>query len=211
MLTDTRFQEVIASVEQLRGITGSPNFRVVNKEVSALDTHARAFIAASPFVLVATCDAQGRMDISPKGDPPGFVQVLDDQTLAIPDRPGNRRADTFTNLLENPRVGLFFMIPGKQETLRVSGHAKIVRDGWLRESMAINGKVPDLALVVTVEQLFFHCQKCIIRSHLWEPDTWPDGTGLPTLAEAMVSHGRLTESVTEMQVLIEESLTTRLY
>ena len=106
------------------------------------------------------------MDISPKGDPAGFVQVLDERTLAIPDRPGNRRADTFNNILQNDRVGLLFLIPGKQETLRVSGRAIIVRNLGLREQMAVGGKIPDFAIIITVDQAFFHCPKCMIRSHL---------------------------------------------
>lgn len=118
-------------------------------------------------------DARGQMDISPKGDPPGFVQVLDESTLAIPERPGNRRADTFTNVLENPMVGLIFFVPGKNETLRISGHAKIVRDRELRESMALRDKTPDFALAVEVQEVSFHCSKGIIRSSLWSPQGWP--------------------------------------
>ena len=151
------------------------------------------------------------MDISPKGDPAGFVQVLDDSTLAIPDRPGNRRADTFKNILQNDRVGLFFLIPGKQETLRVSGRAIIVRDLSLREQMAISSKIPDFAIVVTVDQAFFHCPKCVIRSHLWSPETWPDKTGLPSLAEAVVAAGKLDISVEQVQEMIEHDAKTRLY
>src|SRR5258705_2818538 len=127
------------------------------------------------------------MDVSPKGDPPGFVQVLDDETLAIPDRPGNRRADTFSNVLQNPGVGLIFLIPGKLETLRVNGRARIVRDMALRERMAVQGKVPQIALVVTVEEAFIHCGKCMIRSQLWQPESWPDGDALPSQAECLVA------------------------
>jgi len=151
------------------------------------------------------------MDISPKGDPPGFVQVLDERTLVIPDRPGNRRGDTFKNILQNDRVGLFFLIPGKQETLRVSGRAMIVRDLSLREQMAVGGKNPDFAIVVTVEQAFFHCPKCMIRSHLWTSETWPDQTGLPSLAEAVVAAGKLDVSVEHVQEMIDHDAKTRLY
>jgi PPOX class probable FMN-dependent enzyme len=162
-------------------------------------------------VLIASSDVNGDVDVSPKGDPPGFVQVLDDRTLAIPDRPGNRRADTFRNILQNPKVGLFFLIPGKQETLRVSGTAMIVRDGWLRERMAIQGKRPDFAIVVTVEEAFMHCAKCIIRSKFWEMEQWPDVAELPSLARIMIDHGKLSDSVEEMQALIDESYRERLY
>src|SRR5215470_16402426 len=138
------FSEVVSTEAQFREVTGNPSHRVLRKQIAHLDEHARAFIAKCPFLLISSCDGEGRMDISPKGDPPGFVRVLDDQTLAIPDRPGNRRADTFKNLLQNPHVGLLFMIPGRPETLRVSGRAFIVRDRALREKMAVDGKLPQL-------------------------------------------------------------------
>ena len=176
------FSDVVRTEAELHAILGEPSEKVVQKTLPALDRHCRAFIAKSPFVLIASSDDKGRMDVSPKGDPPGFVQVVDDNTLAIPERPGNRRADTFHNLLKNPRAGLIFLIPGKKETLRVSGHAEIVHDKALRETMAINGKAPDLALVIRVEEAFFHCAKCVVRSKLWSPHEWPSLDGLPTLA-----------------------------
>lgn len=151
------------------------------------------------------------MDVSPKGDPPGFVRVLDDRTLAIPDRPGNRRIDTFRNVLENPQVGLLFLVPGKPETLRVAGSASIVRDLALLDAMSVEGKAPEFALVVRVQRVMFHCGKCIIRSGLWSQDRWPDASGLPTLAEAMVLQGALDESVEEMHALIENDAVSRLY
>ena len=151
------------------------------------------------------------MDISPKGDPPGFVRVLDDQTLAIPDRLGNRRADTFGNLLQCPNVGLLFLIPGKQETLRVSGTARIVRDLWVREPMAMAGKLPDFALIVNVREVFFHCAKCVIRSGLWNSRAWPQLDGLASLAQALVAQGRLEQSVEEVHALIEKDKRERLY
>src|SRR6185503_11183280 len=133
------FAEPTTSEEQLRAVTGMPAPRALAKEIRKLDHHCRAIIAKSPFVLISSCDAEGRLDASPKGDPAGFVQVLDECTLAIPDRPGNRRADTYRNVLRNPRVGLLFLVPGRNETLRVNGRALIVRDAGLRESMAIKG------------------------------------------------------------------------
>jgi PPOX class probable FMN-dependent enzyme len=206
-----RFSDVIASPEALEAILGRPNERVAAKVIDSLDIHCRRFIARSPFVLVGSSDAAGNIDVSPKGDPPGFVQVLDDKTLAIPERPGNRRADTFRNLFQNPRVGLIFLIPGKRETLRVSGEAMIVRDADLRQGMAIDGRVPELALVVLVREAFFHCAKCMIRSHLWEPANWPSLDGLPTLAEAAIAHARLTQTVAEIQGFIDIEEQTRLY
>jgi uncharacterized protein len=211
MNTDRRFAEIVDSEEQLRAVMGHPMPRAVNKEIPSLDAHCRAFISRSPFVLISSCDAEGRMDVSPKGDPPGFVQVLDDCTLAIPDRPGNRRADTLVNVLQNPRVGLLFIIPGKQETLRVNGNAMIVCDLALRERMAVGGKLPELALIVSVKQAFVHCAKCMIRSHLWDRNFWPDQAGLPSHARCLVDQAKVAESVEEIQASIDQSYKTRLY
>src|SRR5258708_2644646 len=143
-----QFKDVITDPAQFRKLMREPPPPCVAKTIDLMDRHCRAFIARSPFVLVASSNARGQMDISPKGDPPGFVRVLNDSILAIPDRPGNRRADTFTNVLENPSVGLIFLVPGKSETLRVSGSAQVVRDPDLLESMALRDKAPDFALVV---------------------------------------------------------------
>ena len=206
-----RFEQVVSSDAELRAIVGAPVERSLKKQIARLDAHCRALIAASPFVLVASGDAAGRLDVSPKGDPPGFVQVLDDETLAIPDRPGNRRADTFTNLLQNPGVGLIFLIPGKLETLRINGRARIVRDAWLLERMAVRGKAPALALVVAVEEAFIHCGKCMLRSRLWESDAWAPVDDLPTQAQCLVDHGKLAESLEDVQAAIERSRKTALY
>ena len=205
------FSEVVTTEAQLREVVGSPSQRVLRKQIPSLDEYTRAFIAKSPFLLISSCDTEGHMDVSPKGDPPGFVRVLDDQTLVIPDRPGNRRADTFRNLLQSPQIGLLFLIPGKEETLRVSGTARIVRDLWVRKPMAIGGKVPDFAIVVNVREVFFHCAKCVIRSKLWDSDSWPALAGLPSLARAIVDQAKLDESVEEIQALIEKDARERLY
>lgn len=207
----SRFAEVVTSEAQFRAVMGTPGERAARKEIAFLDAHCRAFIARSPFVLVSSADAAGRMDVSPKGDPPGFVQVLDDRTLAIPDRLGNRRADTFRNLLERDTVGLLFLVPGKRETLRVSGRAIVVRDQALRETMAVKGKLPDFALVVAVEQAMFHCAKCMIRSSLWNPDGWPDLAGLPSMGEALVAAGKLDAPVAEVDAAIERDYVSSLY
>lgn len=206
-----RFGNVVSTHEELRALVGAPVQRSVSKEISSLDTHCRALIAASPFVLVGSGDSAGNMDVSPKGDAPGFVRVLDDETLAIPDRPGNRRADTFSNVIANPHVGLLFLIPGKLETLRVNGRARIVRDAALLESMAARGKTPLLALVVDVDQAFIHCGKCMIRSALWAYQQWQDTSTLPTQAQCLVDHGRLADSVEEIQAAIERSRVDNLY
>jgi PPOX class probable FMN-dependent enzyme len=206
-----RFEEVITSRERLREINKLPGHLVNHKEIDHLDDICRRFIAASPFVVISSRGADGRLDMSPKGDPAGFVAVLDDKTLAIPDRPGNNRLDTFENLLACPDVGLIFIIPGNGDTLRVSGKGQIVRDSALQERFAVNGKLPRFVLVVTVEEAFLHCPKCIIRSGLWKPDQWPDRSKVPTLAEAMIAHGALSESMTEIEAVIDDSNTKRLY
>jgi len=151
------------------------------------------------------------MDISPKGDAPGFVRVLDSNTLAIPDRPGNQRFDTFRNLFESSRIGLIFLVPGKRETLRISGRAEVVRDTPLLESMTANGKVPTLAIAVHVEEAFFHCAKCIIRSRLWLPEHWPSIEGLPTLAETMKDAASIPAPLEAVEALIKDDEDKRLY
>ncbi|MGE5638747.1 MAG: pyridoxamine 5'-phosphate oxidase family protein [Clostridia bacterium] len=201
----------MSSEEELRAILGEPSDRALGKEMARLDEHCRAIIAASPLVLIASSDAQGRADVSPKGDPPGFVQVLDDRTLAIPDRPGNRRADTFRNVLQNPRVGLLFVVPGRNETLRVNGRAQLVRDAGLRVSMAIDGKVPALALVVEVEEAFVHCGKCMLRSGLWHPERWADTAALPSHARCLLDQARPPQSLEEVEASVQESYRDKLY
>jgi uncharacterized protein len=206
-----RFDEVVTTRERLREIIELPTERVARKAIDHIDDICRRFIAASPFVMVATRGADGLLDLSPKGDPAGFVAVLDDHTLAIPDRYGNNRLDTFENVLTHPEVGLFFIIPGNNDTLRVSGKGQIVIDRPLQDKLAVNGKAPALVLVVTVQEAFTHCPKCMVRSKLWKPEEWPDRTNVPTLAEAMVAHAKLSESVAEMQAIIDDDGATRLY
>ena len=162
-------------------------------------------------MLLATADGNGNADISPKGDPPGFVKIINKHTLAIPDRPGNYRADSMENILQNPNVGLIFLIPGKTETLRVGGTASIVRDKDLRDSMSVNGRSPELAIVVDVTEAFFHCSKCMVRSKLWKPEHWPDLEGLPRLAETMVDAGKLELSEDEMHKIVLNDERERLY
>ncbi len=208
---ETCFDDVIATRERLRELNKLPSHRVSNKAIDHIDDICCRFIAASPFVMVATRGADGRLDISPKGDPAGFVAVLDNKTLAIPDRLGNNRLDTFENLLVNPEVGLFFVIPGHGDTLRVSGRGRIVRDRALQTRLTMNGKAPNLVLVVNVEEAFIHCPKCMVRSRLWTPEQWPDRSNIASLAETMVTHGGLAETVPEMQAIIDNDGATRLY
>jgi len=205
------FQNVITDRALLRELMGEPPPPCVAKTIAKLDSHCDAFIKRAPFVLIASANARGQMDISPKGDSPGFVRVLDRQTLAVPERPGNRRADTFLNVLENPQVGLIFLIPGKSETLRVSGRARVVRDSVLRESLAAFGKIPEFALAVDVEEAFFHCSKCVMRSSLWTPSAWPSLKGLPNLARTMVDAGALPMPVEALEEIIKQDEADRLY
>lgn len=205
--------EPITSRDAPREVLAAPGESVTNKEVTALDDYCRDFIARSPFILVASSDGAGSIDISPKGDLAGFVQVLDDTTLAIPDRLGNHRADTFENVLKHPYVGVIFLVPGTKNTLLVRGRATIVRDTAIREAMAIRGRVPELALAVDVTIAYFHCAKCIIRSKLWSTDQVEATAGADDhlLAETMVKHANLPRTVEDMQRIITDDEAERLY
>jgi hypothetical protein len=205
------FAEEITTRAQLRSYVKEPSRKVSHKVIDHIDDICARFIAAAPFAVVATRGADGRLDLSPKGDPAGFVAVLDAHTLAVPDRLGNNRVDGFENLLVHPEVGLIFLIPGIGDTLRVSGTGRIVRDPALRDRLAVSGRAPNLVLVVDVTEAFLHCPKSIVRSHLWQPAHWPETSGVPTLGEAMVKHGRLGESAEQMQAIIENDRKTRLY
>jgi PPOX class probable FMN-dependent enzyme len=207
----TTFDQVICTEDELRAILGIPSRRAATKQIDRIDHNYADFIARSPLVLIGSSGADGRQDISPKGDPAGFVLVLNEHTLAIPDRPGNRRADTFVNVLQNPNVALFFLVPGSRETLRVQGRASIVRDAALRERMAVNGKLPDLALVVTVEEAFMHCAKCMVRSQLWQPDSWPDPEEIPSLSGALVEQKQLPITREQLAEALEQDIRERLY
>jgi PPOX class probable FMN-dependent enzyme len=184
------FQQIVTSKEDLRDIMGHPNERAVKKQQSALDAHCRNFIARSPFLLLATTSASGACDVSPKGDAPGFVTVLDDKTIAIPDRRGNKRLDGLTNILDNPHAGTIFLIPGVGETLRVNGTARIVQDEWLLEQMAVQGSRPQVAIVISVEECFLHCPKAFLRSDLWNPKHFAEKGDLPTIARVVTDQIR---------------------
>jgi PPOX class probable FMN-dependent enzyme len=205
------FSDVVTTHEQLREIVGHPSELNLQKVIASLDEHCRMFIAKSPFMLLASSDRHGKFDVSPKGDRPGFVLVLDDKTLAVPDRPGNRRADSLSNIVMNPQVGLLFMIPGKRETLRVSGRAQIVTDKWLLDLMPVQGRTPKLAVVVNVEEAFMPCAKCIIRSRLWEPEHWPQVDELSSLARVLIDHSNATCAVEEFQSAIDDNYRNLLY
>lgn len=176
---------VISSVEQLEALLGRTHPLNLDKSMQALDEHCRSFLGMSTFLTIASSSAAGKMDVSPKGDPAGFVLVLDDTTLAIPERPGNRRADTFHNVLENPAVGVIFLVPGIDETLRVNGTASITVDPDILAPMAVSGRAPKLALLVHIEEVFFHCGKALKRSALWSDQGRVDRSVLPSMGELL--------------------------
>jgi uncharacterized protein len=197
----------IADVDAVEALYGAPTPNVLNKELTALDEHCRALIALSPFCLLATSNADGDCDVSPKGGQPGFVQIVDDTTLAIPDATGNRRVDSLRNIVSNPHAGLIFLIPTMGETLRVNGRARITTDPEWLQPFAV-GRPPRLAIVVEVEQVFVHCAKALIRSRLWQPETWPKET--PSAAQIFKDHIGLAESVDEVDATLQEGYRTRL-
>ncbi|MBK8085991.1 MAG: pyridoxamine 5'-phosphate oxidase family protein [Devosia sp.] len=172
---------LISDEHTLRGLFPATHDLAIQKFQTALGPHARTFIARSPFLCLGTQDRAGRADVSPRGDPPGFVRVLDDRTLAIPDRPGNNRLDSLSNILANPGVGLLFLIPGFDETLRINGRARLSTDPALLDGMIVNGRTPTLAIVVEVAEVFLHCAKAFRRSHLWDPSHLQDRHEMPSL------------------------------
>jgi PPOX class probable FMN-dependent enzyme len=191
------FSRVVTTQHELREIAGTPSDGAVRKQLARLDAHCLAFIARSPFVLVGTAGAAGRCDVSPRGDAPGFVLALDEGTLLLPERPGNRRVDTLSNIIENPHVGLLFLIPGLEETLRVNGRAVIVRDADLLERMAVQGKAPRLGIGVAVEEAYIHCAKSFKRARLWHEEAKIDRSTFPSLARIVMDQLQLTDCTVE--------------
>jgi uncharacterized protein len=182
----------IGAETELREIIGHPHPGATDKIVNRLNGLTRQFIERSPFVCVATGRPDGGLDISPRGDPPGFVRILDERTLLLPDRPGNRIADTLTNLLEDPRIALLFLIPGVGDTFRVNGRARIVDDPELLAPSAVEGKVPSLGLLISIEAAYTQCSKALIRSDLWNPERHIDRSELP-------SSGKILRSLTDAE------------
>ncbi|TDU02996.1 hypothetical protein EDD99_1408 [Streptomyces sp. 846.5] len=188
----------VTSAEELRELLGPPSDRDAGKVRTRLHEHDRAWLAASPFCLLSTSGADGSCDTSPKGDPPGFTLVLDDTTIAVPERKGNRRADSFHNVLQNPHVGLLFLIPGRGDTLRINGRARLVREAPFFDRMAVKGQRPVLALVVDIDEVFYHCSKSFLRSALWRPETW-DPESAPSRARIAKSMERQDEPLEELE------------
>ena len=187
---------IVTSDAELTDLLGEPMPRVRDKARTSLGEIDRQWLAASPFCLVATSAADGTCDVSPKGDPAGIATVLDDTTIAIPERPGNRRAVGFRNVLSNPHVGLLFVVPGRPDTLRVNGRATLVREAPFLDEMTVKGHRPVLAMVVQVKQVFYHCAKAFLRSSLWRPETWTP--------EAVPSRARIAQALERPQESLED-------
>ncbi|AUG53780.1 pyridoxamine 5'-phosphate oxidase family protein [Thalassospira marina] len=171
----------IETMDQLRGIYGDPLEIAIQKQLSVLDKHCRRFIELSPFAVISSADENGEADVSPRGDGPGFVRVLDEKTILMPDRPGNRRLDTLTNILVNPQVGLLFFVPGMNETLRINGTAELHDDADLLDMFGDTGKLPISVIKITVQEAFLHCAKSLMRSRLWQVDAQIERKSFPTL------------------------------
>jgi uncharacterized protein len=207
----------VPSQAALREIMGTPMELAVRKQLGKLDRYCREFIARSPFLCLGTADKNGKADVSPRGDTAGFVQVLDDNTLIIPDRPGNNRLDSMSNIMENPNVGLLFFIPGFEDTLRVNGRATIVRDPDVLERAAVHGKAPKVAIRVAVDEAFLHCAKALKRSRLWDPASKVDRREMPSIARMVMEQTAPPEKPpTEQEVaagdaFVEDNYKTELY
>ncbi len=207
-----KFEEEIRDLERLREVLPFVETAPAALKVSdRLNEVGRNFIELSPFIIVGTKDMSGLVDVSPKGDPAGFVKVLDDKTLAIPERLGNHRADSFRNILTDPNVAVIFIVPDHNFTLRVAGKARIVRDISLNSQMAVNGKVPELALVVDIEEAFMHCSKSLIRSGIWRDNTWPERGTAPRLADWQVRVVHDGRTVDEVFAVHDNDEKTRMY
>ncbi|MEU4211789.1 pyridoxamine 5'-phosphate oxidase family protein [Streptomyces sp. NPDC026206] len=195
--TETTETVEITTREELAELLGRPNARAAGKVRTRLEEEDKQWLSQSPFCVVSTAAADGSCDASPKGDPSGsFTLVLDDTTIAVPERPGNRRADGFHNVLDNPHVGLLYLIPGRGDTLRINGRARLVRDAPFFDRMTVKGHRPRVVLLVDIEEVFFHCSKAFLRSALWKPETWNPG--------AMPSRARIAQALEPTGQTLEE-------
>lgn len=197
--------QFVTTRDELRAIYKQPGDGAVRKELKALDGHSVSFIARSPFVLIGSQDKAGNGDVTPKGDRPGFAAVLDPNTIAIPDRPGNNRLDTLENILANPAVGLLFLIPGMNETLRINGEARITVDAALRERFAVDGRPALSVMVITVRAAYMHCAKAFMRSELWKPATWPARDSMPTLGKILADQLALADGADKTDEWLAEA------
>ena len=205
---------MIGSEDELRAKFGEVSHLASAKSRPALDKYSRQFIGLSPFLVISTADTQGRADLSPRGDPPGFVQVVDDHTILIPDRPGNNRLDTMANIVANPNVGLLFFVPGFEDTLRLNGKARITDDPALLSACTVNGKAPKVGMLVTVDEVFLHCAKALKRSRLWDPDARQDRAQMPSIARIILEQTGTPVAEPEAEKIdaaVEEEYRTALY
>lgn len=202
--------EAIDHPSSLHDLYGKPLERALKKQLNHLDRHCRAFIALSPFLVIASSAPDGTCDASPRGDAPGFVAVLDEQTLLIPDRKGNNRVDTLENIVRNPHVGLLFLVPGMDETLRINGAARVITDASLLEPLAVRGQAPQTGVLVTVQDAYLQCGKALIRSDLWNPETRIDRSTFPSLGRILADQIAGLDPV-ETECSVEEGYRTRLY
>lgn len=200
----------VTSEAELRELIREPEGRVVNKNRDKLHDLDKQWLAASPFCLVATSDADGNCDVSPKGDPAGFTLVLDDTTIAIPERPGNRRADGFRNILSNPHVGLLYILPGRGDTLRINGRARLVSDAPWFDDMVVKGHRPVLAIVVEIDEIFHHCSKAFLRSAMWKHESW-DVEAVPRRSVISRTLERPDESIEELDRYYGPTYLDKLY
>jgi uncharacterized protein len=201
----------IRTLPDLLALFGPVSSLAAVKAIPRLDAHCRRFIALSPFLVIGSADREGRADTSPKGDPPGFVRVIDDRTIAIPDRPGNNRLDSLRNIVENPDVAVIFFVPGVDETLRLNGRARLSTDPSLLATMAVNGRTPVLAIVVELREAYLHCAKALKRSRLWDPKVQVERTELPSLGRMILDQARSTEDVAAVEARIEQAYRDKLY
>jgi PPOX class probable FMN-dependent enzyme len=201
----------IKQISELREVIGDPIALVLDKEMPGLDEFTRRYIELSPFLVIASVGKDGHVDVSPRGDPPGFVTIVDNNTILLPDRTGNKRADTMTNLLSNPQVSLIFFLPGYEETVRIRGRAKITKDPALLAPMAVKGKAPHLALQITIDMVFFHCAKAFKRSGLWDVEAQIKPGDFPRYAEIVQSQRMPDADVEEVDAKIQENYRTELY
>lgn len=204
-------RHIVRSIQDVRDVLPGIQAPQTAKVIDHIDPLCQLWIERSPYLVMSTVGADGRLDTSPKGDPPGFVKVLDSKTLLVPDRPGNHRFDSFQNILANGRIGLMFLVPNRNEIVRVTGTAQIVRDEDLRAQLAVKNRVPDFALLISVEEACYHCGKAAIRSRLWSPDKAASTEGLPTYAEALFAHAALDIPIEDIEARLDHNDRNRLY
>ena len=193
----------IETVEALRSLYSTVKQHTAKKELDELDDHSRRILSLSPFCLIGSSDGKGNADVTPRGDEPGFVQAYDSRTLLVPDRPGNNRLDTYTNILSNSSVGMLFLIPGIGETLRINGDAEIRDDEDLLERCAINGRLPKTVMMISIQTIFIHCPKSIIRSRLWDKEVQIKRDALPTLGQMLRDQSGVVSTDESDKALVE--------